>query len=600
MYRPTHLSLFALRRADGRPISDVPFYAEVVATAPVEEQPVTIDGRFADTIAQLIKKQSAAAFADAPTRDRIVKAVSEAISRIISQEGRDQLATTSKEAQTFIGDVLLALGEAIGGLQKSLPAAAMRNAVEESVRNVATGQKIALTPPTIQPAVKAKTAYPLGTLATNHVGYLSFDLTRLPSATYEALVNAIEARRNDNNATLDVSVWFYALARDALRFDALEQGRFAEDAILTKLELDIELPPIAKTTGFLSMQNPSLTDWRISSASFATSPSALIGDDEGCENLLPAHVAMQEYRFYQVVRLVDIAPPVAPVIPGQVQLGIVNEYRVSWNPLGHSLGQILYSLPLAPGESVNLAVIDWTRGDDAQRKEHTTLDEQIVHQEHRDRSISETVDAAIQEYQHGSSFVAGEAQSAGASGSVGVVGLAVGNAFSLGGSTASASGTRNIAATTVQKLSDNITQASSAMRELQSTVVVHSTQSEREAIETRTVVNYNHSHALTILYYEVLRHFRVVTEFVRRRPAVLTKIKTDWFQGADAVANIIHYRGALSAALLDARLTGGFDAIEEIARVGGSLADLSKPLPAPPYHLCRLIPFQVLVTLRSK
>ena len=49
-------------------------------------------------------------------------------------------------------------------------------------------------------------------------------------------------------------------------------------------------------------------------------------------------------------------------------------------------------------------------------------------------------------------------------------------------------------------------------------------QAEHEAIETRTVVNYNHSHALTILYYEVLRHFRVVTEFVRRRPALLTNI----------------------------------------------------------------------------
>src|SRR5205085_28249 len=111
--------------------------------------------------------------------------------------------------------------------------------------------------------------------------------------------------------------------------------------------------------------------------------------------------------------------------------------------------QILYSLPLAPGESVNLAVIDWTRRDEAQRKERTKVDEQLVHNEHRDRVISETVDAAVREYQHGSSFMAGIAGAAGfSSGGVFSAGLA----GSLGGSTSSSSGTRNMAATTVQKV----------------------------------------------------------------------------------------------------------------------------------------------------
>ena len=117
------------------------------------------------------------------------------------------------------------------------------------------------------------------------------------------------------------------------------------------------------------------------------------------------------------------------------------------------------------------------------------------------------------------------------------------------------------------------------MRELQSTVVVHSTQSEHEAIETRTVVNYNHSHALTILYYEVLRHFRVATELVRRRPALLTnihggitypfvvfpppfstepprtEIRINW-------AEILENRKLLEAALLDDRYNECFDIVE--------------------------------------
>ena len=220
------------------------------------------------------------------------------------------------------------------------------------------------------------------------------------------------------------------------------------------------------------MQNPNLTDWRLSPGSFATNPGALVGDD-GCETLLPANVAVQEFYFYQIIRLNDAEGAVPPALRDRVKLGVVHEYRLAWYPLGHSLGQILYSLPLAPGESVNLAVIDWTRRDDAERKEHTTVDEELVHNEHRDRTISETVNAAVHEYQHGSTFMAGLSGAYGGSGD----GIAAGIAGSLGGGTSNSSGSRDVAATTVQRLSDNITQASSSMRELKSTVVVHSTQS---------------------------------------------------------------------------------------------------------------------------
>ena len=96
------------------------------------------------------------------------------------------------------------------------------------------------------------------------------------------------------------------------------------------------------------------------------------------------------------------------------------------------------------------------------------------------------------------------------------VGFLGGLAASIGGSSSDSSGSRQVASDT-SKLSENITQASAAMREFQSTVVVRSAQSEKEAIETRTVVNYNHSHTLTILYDEVLRHFRVVTALATLR-----------------------------------------------------------------------------------
>jgi hypothetical protein len=573
--------LFVLSRADGSPIKGAPFYAEVVAPTPIPEPPVEIDHRIDDLIAQQLRELDPSSFADPTSRQRIIEAIQDAIARLLPTETRDHLADDANRATQFLQALIDIPRRANGGTLKNLPEADLRRVIKKSVSESADRLGLAINPP-MAPALITKTAYPLGILATDHAGYLSFDLKRLPSDVYESLVAAVEQRRQDANAIPDTSVWLYGMAKENLRFDALAQGRFAADVILTKIEVEtpFALPFIARAAGFPAMQNPSLADWRISPASFAANPSALIGDEEGCENLLPAHVALQEYWFYQVIGLNDANNLAPAAVRDKVRIGVVHEFRVAWYPLGHSLGQILYSLPLAPGESVNLAVVDWTRRDDAQRKEQTTLDEQLVHQEHRDRSVTETVNAAIHEYQHGSSFMGGIAGSAGLGAAIGGAGIAAGISGALGGSTASSSGTREIAANTVQNISDNITQASAAQRELNSTVVVQSTQSEKEAIQTRTIVNYNHSHALTILYYEVLRHFRVVTEFVRRRPAVLVKMKTDWFAGADAARAVREHRAALQDALLDPSLAEAFNALDRIAH-REQIAAIAPP-PAPP------------------
>ena len=47
----------------------------------------------------------------------------------------------------------------------------------------------------------------------------------------------------------------------------------------------------------------------------------------------------------------------------RVQTGVV--------PIGHALGDIVYSLALAVGEATNLAVLDWSRTDTGSRLEDT-------------------------------------------------------------------------------------------------------------------------------------------------------------------------------------------------------------------------------------
>jgi hypothetical protein len=561
----THLCVFALDEANGAPIRRLPFYAEIAVQSVQHPPDVQVDGRFVELVEMALRQKDNACFADQACRNRVRDIVMQAIAQILSERERDDLNRDADRARAFFGRVLKRTRDAAGGgALSTVDDDRLWRLVFDSTRAEAQRQQMDVLPARDLPVVRW--AHPLGILATDHAGYLSYDLGRVPPGILEKVKTAIATRRADPAATLQASVWLFPLTGTAQPIDAIAQGRFADDAILARIPMSKPfIPAIVANAGFLAMQNPDLTDWRLSPSSFASTPGALVGVD-GCETLLPANVAIQEFRFFQVVRLADpvVQPPLPDRLRDQVRLGYVHEFRQTWYPLGHSLGQILYSLPLAPGESVNLAVVDWSRVDDATRTEDSKLDERLVHNEHRERTISETVNAALHEYQHGSSFMGGGATSAGASGSTGTLGVAIGSAYSLGGATSSSDGSRDLAASTVQNLSDNVSQASAAMREFQSTVVVHSTQAEHEAIETRTVVNYNHSHTLTVLYYEVLRHFRMVTRRSGLYPVVLVKMPPlTW--GAFTATQLLGLRYLVEPMLLDARLASSFDALSKVA-----------------------------------
>jgi hypothetical protein len=214
---------------------------------------------------------------------------------------------------------------------------------------------------------------------------------------------------------------------------------------------------------------------------------------------------------------------------------------------------------------VKLSLVDWSWDSSTSRTEDTKVTESLLHDTHRDRVINETMRASLQELQHGSSTMGGAALSAGGAASGGSYGGAVGASGAIGSTYSTSSGSRDLAAQNVQNLSDTFAQKSSSLRELTSTVVVQAHEAQREAIETRTFTNYNHSHTLTILYYEILRHFRVDTEWVGRRPVVLLPGASVSFD-PDAIleSTICTQRPLLQAALLDPSLAPAFDALEKL------------------------------------
>lgn len=147
-------------------------------------------------------------------------------------------------------------------------------------------------------------------------------------------------------------------------------------------------------------------------------------------------------------------------------------------PIGHSLGGINYSLPLAPGESVRLAVVDWRRTDSGARTEDIRFTECLVHDQTRDRVVSETIKAAMQEWQRGGSIMGGHSGGAGGAASVGSYGAVGGVMDSLGGANTTSKGSRDISVETTQKVADAMHQASNGVRKLYSSTVVQVAQAE--------------------------------------------------------------------------------------------------------------------------
>ncbi len=428
--------------------------------------------------------------------------------------------------------------------------------------------------------------FPLGMLVTDSAGYASFDLTPYPEGVLPSTIQVSAL----GNAGAQLSVNTSLVSQPGVQIHFL-------------LKVDSRCAPTkARVTALPSIQNPDNIDREVSPHSFTVKSALTLGEGH-CQTPIPTPFALKDFRFGRVVLRTDQSmpndlPSDREFDPGvdltqqertrlPLRIGEVLEFRQRWFPLGHSLGPIVYSLPLAPCESVNLAVIDWAREDTLRREDQVQSRESLFHDQRRDRTIEETVGAALRESQTGFSLMGGysHADSAGASATVPIYGIPVNlnaarsNLWSLGGAIAHTSGSRDITADSLQELHDRVRQATSVVRTLSSTVVIQATQQERSVIQTRTVTNYNHCHALTVQYYEVLRTFKVVTEFERRHRVLLIPYRLVRFDRSLA----LRFRALLEQVLLEPNLRPHFDSLArlEIGKPAYDAGDTAQPQPTP-------------------
>lgn len=302
----------------------------------------------------------------------------------------------------------------------------------------------------------------VGVLAADHAGYVSYSLDPVRAG---GRMQVVSLRVRAGNATFDIPAHI-ALTAPAPAF-----------------VLSVDAHPDATASALPAIQDPDDIDRQISTGSFATPPTLLVGDED-CGQLIPGGLAGFDYGVYRVLRVsswgdsnidreadnasrrraefifqiaplvgsgphageVDVATPLDD-LPGdrqRVQLGVVLRFAQRWQPVGQCLGDIVYSLPLAPGEARDLAMIDWSRSESTSRLDNIDSSEQLLHNQHHDRNIEEAVNAGLHEHQEGWSFMAGMAGAASASIPIEMVKLAASADHAIGIGISSTTGDRNL------------------------------------------------------------------------------------------------------------------------------------------------------------
>jgi hypothetical protein len=244
----------------------------------------------------------------------------------------------------------------------------------------------------------------------------------------------------------------------------------------------------------------------------------------------PALVDVASSEFQPI----DIAPVAAPDFGfTTLGLGALLTFNQSWFMQGVTLGHLLHSMALAPGESTRIAVVDWSRRTSAGQTEAVGETEDLTQDTTRNRSISEVTQAVAREAQTGFSETESESttKQAGASGGLSIGPVGFGASASIAKTKTSASsyattaGSREVGASMLQQANDRTHQHAHASRTRRASVVREVSQSEHEQVSTRVVTNYNHMHAMTVQYYEVLQVYRTETALTRCDRVVFVPFK---------------------------------------------------------------------------
>ncbi|WP_158078643.1 papain-like cysteine protease family protein [Microbulbifer mangrovi] len=199
-----------------------------------------------------------------------------------------------------------------------------------------------------------------------------------------------------------------------------------------------------------------------------------------------------------------------------VATGHIIHFKSVFKADGYSLGDLVYSLPLAPGQKKQIVVFESSHTLQGAESQSLSQGESLSAGLVSDRIITDQLSGGINESLAGRSnaHTSGMSAGLGASGSYGGIGASLGVAggFANSNSSASQNSARNISQFFGEKLRQSLMQNAESYRELNASVVTTVTEGQKYGVTSEVIANHNHCHSLTMMYFDVLRHFAIYQE----------------------------------------------------------------------------------------
>lgn len=206
------------------------------------------------------------------------------------------------------------------------------------------------------------------------------------------------------------------------------------------------------------------------------------------------------------------------VVANTLGIGYSLDMHQAWVPDGFALGNLLYSLVLAPGEEQRLIVREhkeaYTVSDDANA--YDTISDSYTNSQLDNETAA--FNNAVDRYSsaHSDSSYYSKAESRGGTG--------IGFFFGIGATSSSTSTNRGSSSANSSQR-DSYDEASHAAQSFQTSIKTESeriasarrtsisvaTSEETESVSSRIIANHNHSHVMTVQYWEVVRRYRLET-----------------------------------------------------------------------------------------
>jgi len=343
------------------------------------------------------------------------------------------------------------------------------------------------------------------------------------------------------------------------------------------MKLDKQLAPIPAEL-FAELQQTVDKDSGDGGGGGPTVPKLTLGDDADCIRVLENQTSFERFPygiFFQLIApklyvetetidqqspgtfnnvartdtlidRVDLSGPISidefresllgnPAIVGSLGLGYVLRCGQNWQFQGLALGDLVYSLPLAPGEQQQVVVEEQSTTLTVREFDSVVASDTSSASQVSDASSRATFDSALRQSAQGGSTFTSASESGSLSAGGGLLGLLGGPSGSLGESVSGGStqnwmdGLQNYGSTATQATQTYAEQQAHSFRSAQRTAMRMASTTESTSVTTKTITNHNKLHALTMQYFEVLRQFDITTSYDGVSLVCLVPLDIVWF-----------------------------------------------------------------------